>query len=342
MNHLDEGTIHAWLDGALSSAESRDIETHVAQCAACSAAVAEARGLVAGASRILNALDDMPANVVPKRAPVAPAAKRQWRAAPWVTGIAAALILAVGVTTFNRDAVVAPRKNSARVADSAAPVASAPLIELSQPDTEAARTQVSTSRVPSRAPAPAAPVPAAPLAVDESRLAQGRDLARAERQRAPAPLADARRDAASNEAVKLDEVVVPAMKSEVTPPGTAASAEAGRLAGCYRIPSAPEERVIVGSAAKIAGRVAGAVRARDRAAAPAPSAAQRTAQYVAPPAPDVVRLDTVQHPLGYVVRAAHSDSTVGSWVRIAGDSARVDLLAAGLFRFSLKDLTACP
>ena len=83
MNHLDEGTIHAWLDGALDAPQSREIEAHVADCAVCSAAVAEARGLIAGASRILGALDDVPAGVIPgaaaaaasMRAPAGPATK---------------------------------------------------------------------------------------------------------------------------------------------------------------------------------------------------------------------------------------------------------------------------
>jgi len=107
MNHLDEGTIHAWLDGAVDATQSRDIEAHIATCDACSAAVAEARGLVAASSRILSALDDVPAGVIPKKAlpPTRQAPVRQWRAARWVTGIAAALMLAVGVTTWNREAV---------------------------------------------------------------------------------------------------------------------------------------------------------------------------------------------------------------------------------------------
>src|SRR3954466_11940832 len=98
MNHIDAGTIHAWIDGALDATQSREIEAHVAECSVCAAAVAEERGMVAGASRILLALDDVPAGGTPKRAPArAPVApRRQWRAAPWVTGIAAALILAVG------------------------------------------------------------------------------------------------------------------------------------------------------------------------------------------------------------------------------------------------------
>src|SRR5436305_2105766 len=61
MKHLDEGTIHAWLDGALSEAEASDVERHVADCASCAAGVAEARGFIAATSRILSALDDVPA-----------------------------------------------------------------------------------------------------------------------------------------------------------------------------------------------------------------------------------------------------------------------------------------
>ncbi|PYP64555.1 MAG: hypothetical protein DMD26_13070 [Gemmatimonadetes bacterium] len=68
MQHLDEGTIHAWLDGALDAEESARVEEHVAQCAACSAAVAEARGFAAGASRILTALDQTPGGVAPRSA----------------------------------------------------------------------------------------------------------------------------------------------------------------------------------------------------------------------------------------------------------------------------------
>jgi len=68
MQHLDEGAIHTWLDGALSPDEARRVEEHAASCEACSALVAEARGLVAAASRILTALDDVPERVIPARA----------------------------------------------------------------------------------------------------------------------------------------------------------------------------------------------------------------------------------------------------------------------------------
>lgn len=65
MEHIDEGTIHAWLDGALPAGEGARIEAHVASCAECAAAVAEARGLIAASSRILSALDDVPGGVIP-------------------------------------------------------------------------------------------------------------------------------------------------------------------------------------------------------------------------------------------------------------------------------------
>ena len=65
MQHLDEGTVHGWLDGALSPEEARRVEEHVAVCAECAAMVAEARGLIAASSRILGALDAVPGGVVP-------------------------------------------------------------------------------------------------------------------------------------------------------------------------------------------------------------------------------------------------------------------------------------
>ena len=68
MEHIDEGTIHAWLDGALPATEGTQVEVHVAGCAACAAAVAEARGLIAASSRILSALDDVPGGVIPATA----------------------------------------------------------------------------------------------------------------------------------------------------------------------------------------------------------------------------------------------------------------------------------
>jgi len=55
--HPDEGTIHAWLDRQLDDAESDVLEAHLQRCDECAERVAEARGLIAGASRVVAALD---------------------------------------------------------------------------------------------------------------------------------------------------------------------------------------------------------------------------------------------------------------------------------------------
>lgn len=56
--HVDEGVIHAWLDGALAADSATAVEAHAHECGVCAGRIAEARGMVAGARRILGALDD--------------------------------------------------------------------------------------------------------------------------------------------------------------------------------------------------------------------------------------------------------------------------------------------
>ena len=108
MQHPDEGTIHAWLDGALNESESAEIEQHVGECAACAAAVAEARGLIAGASRIAAMLDNVRGGVIPTApANPAPAKTTLWtalRVTPARAALAASLLIAAaGVLTVRHD-----------------------------------------------------------------------------------------------------------------------------------------------------------------------------------------------------------------------------------------------
>lgn len=56
MSHVDEGLLHAWLDGALQTGdagEAREIEDHLAHCADCRARLEEARRLKATTDSIL-------------------------------------------------------------------------------------------------------------------------------------------------------------------------------------------------------------------------------------------------------------------------------------------------
>ena len=91
MQHPDEGTIHAWLDGALSAEEATRVDAHVKECAQCQAAVAEARGFIAASSRILTALDNVPRGVIP-------AAVAERRVQPWVWRVAATILVVAGAT----------------------------------------------------------------------------------------------------------------------------------------------------------------------------------------------------------------------------------------------------
>ncbi len=90
MQHLEEGTIHAWLDGELQADEALAFEAHVAECSDCAAAVAEGRGLIAASSRIVSALDVVPADVIPVSRP----SKRAWYANTQLHAAAAVLIVA--------------------------------------------------------------------------------------------------------------------------------------------------------------------------------------------------------------------------------------------------------
>lgn len=104
--HPDEGTLHAYIDGELPGAEAKALEAHVAGCASCSAALAEARGLVAATSQVISALDAAPAAA---RSPAAVAGRASTARAARVSrppifrmpyARAAALLLLVGGSAF--------------------------------------------------------------------------------------------------------------------------------------------------------------------------------------------------------------------------------------------------
>lgn len=90
MQHPDEGTIHAWIDGELSVEEAAVLEAHLKECAECSALAAEARGLVAASSRIVSALDIVPGDVIPKTQ----TQRRPWYLSTQLRAAAAVVIVA--------------------------------------------------------------------------------------------------------------------------------------------------------------------------------------------------------------------------------------------------------
>ena len=98
--HPEEGTLHAYIDGELPRVEAEALETHVATCASCSAALAEARGLVAAASRTIVALDAAPSSARTMAARGSAAATHRSDVRPPIFRVtyarAAALLLVVG------------------------------------------------------------------------------------------------------------------------------------------------------------------------------------------------------------------------------------------------------
>ena len=156
MQHLDEGTIHSWLDGALGANEAARVEAHVAECPQCAAAVAEARGFIAASSRILTALDHLPRGVVPMAPPVKRHNRAMWRAA------AAVLVVAVGSLVVVRSSdymarVASGTPDSARVSGAA----------VMQPQTVAPSQKATAAPSQIAGALAVTPEPAAPLRVAE-------------------------------------------------------------------------------------------------------------------------------------------------------------------------------
>ncbi|HET6837883.1 MAG TPA: zf-HC2 domain-containing protein, partial [Gemmatimonadales bacterium] len=76
MSHLDEGTLHALLDGELDLAEVSEVQKHLGGCVACGSRLQEVKQVLAESHRLVAALD------VPTRAPHQPAPEPQPSRAP--------------------------------------------------------------------------------------------------------------------------------------------------------------------------------------------------------------------------------------------------------------------
>lgn len=102
MSHVDEGTLHAYLDGALPSSERAAVEAHLAQCTTCRAALAESRALLERASALLGS-----ARPVERPVPPFEQIRRTPKRSPWRVRTsfawAASLVLALGLGYYLRN-----------------------------------------------------------------------------------------------------------------------------------------------------------------------------------------------------------------------------------------------
>ena len=69
MPHLDEGTLHALLDGELDVAEVKEIQTHLGACAACGSRLQDVKQFLAEADSLMGALETPAGGPRPGRAP---------------------------------------------------------------------------------------------------------------------------------------------------------------------------------------------------------------------------------------------------------------------------------
>lgn len=129
MSHVDDGTLHAYLDGALAPVERTRLERHLADCTPCRDRLEEERSLIERADRLL-ALAAPPAGHVTRPLP-RPGPRRRSRylvRGVWAASIAAAFIagwmLRSGARTEVEGGAGVPRQQ-ADAADSATTVADA-------------------------------------------------------------------------------------------------------------------------------------------------------------------------------------------------------------------------
>ena len=87
MSHLDEGTLHALLDGELDIAEVREIQTHLGTCAACDSRLQDVKQFLAEADRLVGALETPAGSHRPRYEPAPPPDNRvtppQRELPPW-------------------------------------------------------------------------------------------------------------------------------------------------------------------------------------------------------------------------------------------------------------------
>ena len=163
MSHVDDGTLHAYLDGELSPVERGRLESHLADCAPCRERLAQERSLIESAGRLL-------ALAAP------PATGRGLRAAPrrrlrflvpgvWAASLAAAFL--VGRTLFVNDrqlaTALAPDEAMAPAPSAAAPsVPAAPATStraVAPPRTVALAEESRRGAAPESVPSAPAPAP---------------------------------------------------------------------------------------------------------------------------------------------------------------------------------------
>lgn len=314
--HLDEGQVHAWLDGALGSTEAAEVGRHVEACSECAAMVAEARGLIAASARILGALDDERTGVTPG-ATASVAAVRNSGARPrrapvsaWQWRIAAGVLIVVGASALLlRDGDPAEFVAGSRSQPTTMGAA--------LPDTSTDLTAESVVQPP----------------VDPESRASGFEPARVAGSPSAAPSPDAAADAAATaDRLPAERAGVPpqaAVTSPVSPappPAPAPDSPASAGERQARTDTAPPPRPVLTElvpAGVVQGKAAGAQQSR-----PAPPTADRAMMAQVSPFAEAVTPAVLR---GEVRAADDRRPVAGATVHVTGAPAGVMTDSAGRF-----------
>ncbi len=100
MSHVDDGTLHAYLDGELSPPEVRGVEAHLAQCPACRGRLDEERALITRTGELLALAAPPDRELPPFRAGDVQPLTRLWGKVRLPLAWAATVVLALGIGTY--------------------------------------------------------------------------------------------------------------------------------------------------------------------------------------------------------------------------------------------------
>ena len=165
MSHVDDGTLHAYLDGELSPPEAQGVEAHLAQCPGCRGRLEEERALIARAGELLALAAPPDRELPPWRPGDAKPLERLWWQVRLPLAWAATIVLALGIGTyFGRESKPVPQAQTASDAEPATPRA----LEAPISSERAQRESRGEARRAARTPPAAHPAAPAPAARDEA------------------------------------------------------------------------------------------------------------------------------------------------------------------------------
>ena len=235
MPHLEEGQIHALLDGELDSAELREIDQHLATCEECVRRVEEARGLL-GESDQLITRRDVPVRESRTGAAPVPLVRRLslYRRLAW----AASIVLAAGLGYYG--AIQRRGQPPASALEDQTPVASVPATP--PLDRESTTAPAAASEDRSRQEVQAKPPKSS---LKESKPAQPAEPAMARRDEPAKTVADS--------LGRANETAMDARKAMAPPPAARAGAVTGAVGAPAPAPVTGQEMGLRGKLNKDEG-----------------------------------------------------------------------------------------